>query len=178
MECKITSIKSLSENSKGFCFRGKAGLAALLLTHRPMRVCSLVAPCQTGLSAKTPRAAGLLPVAGVGSALAARPGDARASPPWPRPKSLAAEPLSIFKPASQARQKLPTVIAHAASALRLTLCCASCRRKMNRLNPPAGASEAGECRADRAAGAVMPRYPTPTFAHQTAERSRLMPARV
>jgi len=38
----------------------------------------------------TRRAAALLAAASVGSTLTARRGDARASPPWPRPKSLAA----------------------------------------------------------------------------------------
>ena len=37
--------------------------------------------------------AGLLPLTGVGSVLTARWGDARTSPPWPAPKSLAAGPL-------------------------------------------------------------------------------------
>src|SRR5206468_7182514 len=54
---------------------------------------------QAAFSAKTRRAAGLLAAAGVGSALTARCGDARASPPWLRPKSLAAGPLSILKQA-------------------------------------------------------------------------------
>jgi hypothetical protein len=52
---------------------------------------------QAGFSAKTLRAAGLLPVGFVGSVLTARCGDARPSPPHPQPKSPAAEPLSIFK---------------------------------------------------------------------------------
>src|SRR6266487_3453184 len=54
---------------------------------------------QTAFCPKTLRAAGLLPVAGVGSFLTARCGDARNSPPWPRPKSLAAGPLLILKQA-------------------------------------------------------------------------------
>src|SRR5712664_2444123 len=54
---------------------------------------------QTAFCPKTLRAAGLLPVAGVGSFLTARCGDARNSPPWPQPKSLAAGPLPIFKQA-------------------------------------------------------------------------------
>src|SRR6266536_252696 len=41
---------------------------------------------QTAFSAKTLRAAGLLSVAGVGSFLTARCGDARNSPPWPTAK--------------------------------------------------------------------------------------------
>jgi hypothetical protein len=54
---------------------------------------------QRAFSAKTLRAAGLLPVACVGSALTARCGDAPASPPWPRLKSLAAAPFRIFRQA-------------------------------------------------------------------------------
>src|SRR5258708_6670923 len=48
---------------------------------------------------KTLRAAGLLSVAGVGSFLTARCGDARNSPPRSRPKSLAAGLLLILKQA-------------------------------------------------------------------------------
>src|SRR2546428_140613 len=54
---------------------------------------------QTAFCPKTLRAADLLPVAGVGSFLTARCGDARNSPPWPRPKSLAAGLLLILKQA-------------------------------------------------------------------------------
>src|SRR5258706_14447524 len=54
---------------------------------------------QTAFSAKTLRAAGLLSVAGVGSFLTAHCGDARNSPPWPQPKSLAASPLVVSKQA-------------------------------------------------------------------------------
>src|SRR2546421_6010963 len=54
---------------------------------------------QPVLSAKTLRAAGLLPVAFVGSVLTARCGDARTSPPRPPPKSLAAGPFAIFRQA-------------------------------------------------------------------------------
>ena len=54
---------------------------------------------QAALGAKTLRAAGLLPVACVGSFLTARCGDARNSPPWPQPKSPAARPLVVFKQA-------------------------------------------------------------------------------
>src|SRR5216684_7011307 len=54
---------------------------------------------QAAFCPKTLRAAGLLPVARVGSFLTARCGDARNSPPWPRPKSLAAGLLLILKQA-------------------------------------------------------------------------------
>ncbi len=47
----------------------------------------------------------LLALAGVGSVLPARCGDAQASPPWPRPKSAAAGPLSIFRLALSAEQR-------------------------------------------------------------------------
>jgi len=51
---------------------------------------------QAAFGAKTLRAAGLLSVDCVGSVLTARVGDARTSPPWPQPKSLAAGPRAIF----------------------------------------------------------------------------------
>ena len=54
---------------------------------------------QTAFCAQTLRAAGLLSVACVGSAVTARCGDAPASPPWPQPKSLAAGPHEILKQA-------------------------------------------------------------------------------
>src|SRR6266571_2377227 len=54
---------------------------------------------QAAFSAKTLRAADLLPTAGVGSAVTARYGDAPASPPRPSPKSLAAGPHGVFKQA-------------------------------------------------------------------------------
>src|SRR5712664_1533660 len=59
---------------------------------------------QTAFSPKTLRAAGLLSVAGVGSFLTARCGDARNSPPWPQPKSLAAAPLVVSKQALRVRE--------------------------------------------------------------------------
>ena len=65
----------------------------------PQRSVSEEQRSQWVVSAKTLRAAGLLPVAGVGSAVTADYGDAPASPPWPPPKSLAAGPLSILKQA-------------------------------------------------------------------------------
>ena len=76
---------------------------------------------QTGFSAKTLRAAGLLSVARVGPALTARFGDARAGPPWPPPKSLAAGPLSIMRdhPGRRSRCSLqPGLSYYGLSALR------------------------------------------------------------
>ena len=54
---------------------------------------------KNALTAKALRAAGLVPVDFVGSALTARFGDARTSRPRPQSKSLAAGPLSIFRQA-------------------------------------------------------------------------------
>src|SRR5690348_7850800 len=56
-------------------------------------------PRHCAFSAKTLRAAALLPVAFVGSVLAARFEGAWTSPPRPWPKSLAAAPLRIFRQA-------------------------------------------------------------------------------
>jgi hypothetical protein len=64
------------------------------------------------LKIKTLRAARLLPVAGVGSSLTARFGDARNSPPWPRSKSAAAGPFLIFKQALTAGAFVLATINH------------------------------------------------------------------
>src|SRR5215218_8897471 len=57
---------------------------------------------QPACGMQTLRAAVLLALAGVGSVLTARCGDARTSPPWPQPKSLAAAPFLIFRLALRA----------------------------------------------------------------------------
>jgi hypothetical protein len=49
-------------------------------------------------------AAGLLALPGVGSVGTALFGDAPSSPPWPKPKSLAAAPLAIFRQALSKRE--------------------------------------------------------------------------
>jgi len=54
---------------------------------------------QTARPSKTLRAAGLLPLAFFVTSLTARYGDARPAPPRPKPKSLAAAPLPIFRQA-------------------------------------------------------------------------------
>src|SRR5690606_19063746 len=59
---------------------------------------------QPAFSSKTLRAAGLLSVACVGSAVTARCGDVPASPPWPQPKSLAAGPRAIFRQALKTKR--------------------------------------------------------------------------
>src|SRR5712692_5433142 len=98
-------FKSLFGNYEGRCFRGKGRMAGATkealraATTEQLRKHSRAGRSQSAFSAKTLRAAGLLSVAGVGSFLTARCGDARNSPPWPQPKSLAAAPLVVSKPA-------------------------------------------------------------------------------
>ena len=47
-QCIFSELaKSLSENGEGFCFGWKGPLAALIVDHRPLRVCFLLAPCQS-----------------------------------------------------------------------------------------------------------------------------------
>jgi hypothetical protein len=65
---------------------------------------------QKAFGAKTLRAAVLLAAAVVGSALKARYGDSRVSPPRPPPKSLAAEPLVFLKHALRKTNKYSMVI--------------------------------------------------------------------
>ena len=60
---------------------------------------------QPAFSAKTLRAAGLLPAASVGSAVTARCEDAPTSPPWLQPKSLAAGLYGIFRQALRAEKE-------------------------------------------------------------------------
>src|SRR5437879_2416951 len=73
-------------------------------TTEQLRRHSRAGRSQTAFSPKTLRAAGLLSVAGVDSFLTARCGDARNSPPWPQPKSLAAAPLVVSKQALSRRR--------------------------------------------------------------------------
>src|SRR2546428_2140061 len=73
-------------------------------TTEQLRKHSRAGRSQTAFSPKTLRAAGLLSVAGVGSFLTARCGALRAATaPWPQPKSLAAAPLVVSKPALNAK---------------------------------------------------------------------------
>src|SRR5438445_13333563 len=83
-------------------FGQKAGWRGATREHSRKRSVSEEQRSQAAFCPKTLRAAGLLPVACVGSLLTARCGDARNSPPWPRPKSLAAGPLPILKQALKA----------------------------------------------------------------------------
>src|SRR5579872_5337286 len=71
----------------------------------PAGGCDRGATKPAALGAKTLRAAALLALARVGSFLTARCGDARNSPPWPPPKSLAAGPLLISKQALRANSR-------------------------------------------------------------------------
>src|SRR6266446_6439229 len=90
---------------RGPVFGQKAGWRDATSEHtrqRALRAAATEQRSQTAFCPKTRRAAGLLPVAGVGSFLTARCGDARNSPPWPRPKSLAAGLLLILKQALSA----------------------------------------------------------------------------
>src|SRR5215469_12338561 len=84
---------------KGAVFAEKVGWRGATKENIPGGSSTEEQRSQTAFSAKTLRAAGLLSVACVGSTVTARCGDAPASPPWPRPKSLAAAPFRIFRQA-------------------------------------------------------------------------------
>src|SRR5713226_4613683 len=87
------------ETTRGAVFGEKAGWRGATKENIPGGSSTEEQRSQTAFSPKTLRAAGLLSVAGVGSFLTARCGDARHSPPWPQPKSLAAAPLVVSKQA-------------------------------------------------------------------------------
>src|SRR5258708_33857927 len=91
--------ESLFGNYEGRCFRGKGRMAGATKENIPGGSSTEGQRSQTAFSPKTLRAAGLLSVAGVGPFLTARCGDARNSPPWPQPKSLAAPPPVVSKQA-------------------------------------------------------------------------------
>jgi hypothetical protein len=86
------------------CFRGKGWMARRDERGYPQRSPTEEKRSQPVFSSKALRATGLLPVAGVGSVVTARCGDAHGksagpSPPWPQTKSLAAGPHAIFRQA-------------------------------------------------------------------------------
>src|SRR5438445_13316970 len=87
------------ETTRGAVFGEKAGWRGATKENIPGGSSTEEQRSQTAFSAKTLRAAGLLSVAGVGSVVTARCGDASTSPPWPQPKSLAAAPLVVSKQA-------------------------------------------------------------------------------
>ena len=84
---------------RGPVFAERAGWRGVTREHTRQRSVTEEQRSQPALCAKTLRATALLAGAGVGSAVTARWGDAPASPPWPRPKSLVAGPLPIFRQA-------------------------------------------------------------------------------
>src|SRR5436309_13849392 len=97
-------LRACFKIQRGPVFAEKAAWRDATKEHSLQRSVTEEQRSQAAFSAKTRRAAGLLAAAGVGSALTARCGDARASPPWLRPKSLAAGPLSILKQALRSLQ--------------------------------------------------------------------------
>src|SRR6266581_3333253 len=105
MNGNANCLRACFKISRGLVFGQKAGgrgatrEALRAATTEQLRRHSRAGRRQTAFCPKTLRAAGLLPVAGVGSFLTARCGDARNSPPWPRAKSLAAGLLLILKQA-------------------------------------------------------------------------------
>ena len=102
-------LKSVSENYEGCCFRGKGRMARRDEGEYPRWDLRLRSNEARRPSPRTLRAAGLFCPwpALTRLAQAARCGDAPASPPWPRPKSLAAAPFRIFRQALKSPDLLP-----------------------------------------------------------------------
>src|SRR5215204_7388026 len=93
---------------KGAVFSPRAGWRGATKENIPGGSSTEEQRSQPARGEKTLRAAGLLAVAGVGSVLTARCGDAQTSPPWPQPKSLAAAPFLIFRQALRNRGTRPS----------------------------------------------------------------------
>ena len=96
------SLRACLKIPRGAVFAAKAGGRGATREHTRQWSVTEEQRSQTALAAKTLRAAGLLAAAGVGSVVTARGGDAPTSPPWPPPKSLAAEPHGVFRRALSA----------------------------------------------------------------------------
>ncbi len=93
------TLRACFKIQKGPVFAEKAAGRGATREHTRQRSVTEEQRSPAAFSAKTLRAAGLLPAASVGSTVTARCGDAPVSPPWPQPKSLAAGPFSILKQA-------------------------------------------------------------------------------
>src|ERR671922_1547055 len=93
----MMKLRACFKIPRGAVFAQKAVWRGATREHSRQRSVTEEQRSQTAFCAKTLRAAGLLPLGGVGSAVTARCGDAPASPPCPEPKSLAAAPLAILK---------------------------------------------------------------------------------
>src|SRR5437879_5474899 len=104
---KPNCLRACLETTRGAVFGEKAGWRGATKENIPGGSSTEEQRSQTAFSAKTLRAAGLLSVAGVGSVVTARCGDASTSPPWPQPKSLAAAPLVVSKQAPREMTKIP-----------------------------------------------------------------------
>jgi hypothetical protein len=91
------SLEPVEKVSGDPVFAEKAGWRGATKEHTPKGSVTEEQRSQPAFSAKTLRAAVLLGVLFVGSAVTARCGDAPASPPRSRPKSLAAGPHSLFR---------------------------------------------------------------------------------
>ena len=98
-------LRACLKSERGPVFAEKAGWRGATKEHTRQRSVTEEQRSQPAFSAKTLRAAALLGVLFVGSAVTARYGDAPASPPRSRPKSLAAGPHSLFRRALSARHQ-------------------------------------------------------------------------
>src|SRR6266853_1874347 len=102
---RLATLRACLETTRGAVFVEKA-VSGATKENIPGGSSTEAQRSQTAFSPKTLRAAGLLSVAGVGSFLTARCGDARNSPPLPLPKSLASVPLVVSKQALTVQPKI------------------------------------------------------------------------
>jgi hypothetical protein len=113
--CRPRSLRACLKIPRGAVFAPKAGWRGATKKNIPGGSSTEEQRNQPAFGAKTLRTAGLLPVASVGSAVIPTSRDfgdwpvrlaLPAAPPWPRPKSLAAAPLVIFRQAPSRRKSL------------------------------------------------------------------------
>src|SRR5947207_9046531 len=96
---KGQSLRVCLKIPRGAVFVPKVGWRGATKENTPCGSSTEEQRSQTTFCAKTLRAAALLSFAGVGSVGTAHYWDAPPSPPWPKPKPLAAAPLVIFRQA-------------------------------------------------------------------------------
>ena len=99
----VPEVRACLKTTRSAVVGQKAGWRGAMKENIPCGSSTEEQQSRAAFCPSTLRAAGLLAVDCVGSVLTAHCGDAPASPPCPRPKSLAAAPRVVFKQALRLR---------------------------------------------------------------------------